>query len=72
MRSENMFTERVSQLEKEVSRLEVQVVQSKQIEAELRDKNEVLRARNDQLQLELFKMGDTERKHGIELQIKAN
>lgn len=47
MRSENLFTDRINILEKEVSRLEVQVLQAKQIESDLRDKNETLRVRND-------------------------
>ena len=47
MRSENLFADRISILEKEVSRLEVQLLQAKQIESDLRDKNEVLRVRND-------------------------
>ena len=72
MRSENMFADRINILEKEISRLEVQVLQNKQIESDLRDKNEQLRQRNDHLQLEVFKMGDSERKTGIELQIKVN
>jgi hypothetical protein len=45
----------------------VQILQAKQIESDLRDKNEALRVRNDQLQLDIFKMGDNERKNGIEL-----
>jgi len=40
MRSENMFADRINILEKEVSRLEVQILQNKQIEGDLRDKNE--------------------------------
>lgn len=72
MRSENLFSDRINILEKEVSRLEVQILQNKQIESELREKNEQLRQRNDQLQLDVFKMGDAERKTSIELQIKAN
>ena len=40
MRSENMFADRINILEKEISRLEVQVLQNKQIESDLRDKNE--------------------------------
>jgi hypothetical protein len=47
-------------------------LQSKQIESDLRDKNEALRIRNDQLQLDVFKMGENDRKNGIELQIKVN
>jgi hypothetical protein len=40
MRSENMFADRINILEKEVSWLEVQVLQNKQIESDFRDKNE--------------------------------
>jgi hypothetical protein len=67
MRSESLFTDRINILEKEVSRMAVQILQAKQIESDLRDKNESLRVRNDQLQLDIFKMGDNERKNGIEL-----
>lgn len=67
MRSESLFTDRINILEKEVSRMAVQILQAKQIESDLRDKNEALRVRNDQLQLDIFKMGDNERKNGIEL-----
>ena len=55
MRSEGILSERVSLLEKEVSKLEVQLLQSKKIESELRDKCETLRQKNDSLQLEIFK-----------------
>jgi hypothetical protein len=66
------MSDRINILEKEVGRLEVQVLQGKQTESDLRDKNEALRIKNDQLQLEVFKMGDAERKNGIELSIKVN
>lgn len=59
-------------LEKEVSKLEVQLLQSRQIEGDLREKCENLRQKNDALQLDLFKANDGERKSGIELQIKVN
>ena len=59
-------------LEKEVSKLEVQNLQAKQLESELREKGDTLRQKCDSLQLELFKANDFERKSGIELTIKAN
>ena len=62
----------MSLLEKEVSKLEVQLLQSRQIEGDLREKCENLRQKNDALQLDLFKANDGERKSGIELQIKVN
>ena len=48
-RTEAILGERITLLEKEVSKLEVQLLQSKQIESELRDKGEVLRQKNDSL-----------------------
>jgi len=66
------LSERINLLEKEVSKLEVQLLQSKQVESDMRGKGETLRQKCDSLQLELFKANDFDRKSGIELQIKAN
>lgn len=55
-----------------MSKLEVQLLQAKQMETELRDKGEQMRQKCDSLQMELFKANDFERKSGIELQIKVN
>ena len=55
-----------------MSKLEVSLLQSKQIETDLREKCEGLRQKNDGLQLDLFKANDGERKSGIELQIRVN
>lgn len=71
-RTEALLGERINLLEKEVSKLEIQLLQSKQTETELRDKGETMRQKCDSLQLELFKANDFERKSGIELQIKVN
>lgn len=48
-RTEVMLSERISLLEKEVSKLEVQLLQAKSTESELRDKGEVLRQKCDSL-----------------------
>ena len=72
IRTENFLNERISLLEKEVSKLEVSLLQSKQIETDLREKCDGLRQKNDGLQLDLFKANDGERKSGIELQIRVN
>ena len=66
-RSESMMRERVALLEKEVSKLEVQLLQSKTTLTELREKGETMRQKCDSLQMELFKANDFERKSGIEL-----
>lgn len=55
-----------------MSKLEVQLLQAKQMETELREKGEQMRQKCDSLQMELFKANDFERKSGIELQIKVN
>ena len=49
IRTENFLNERISLLEKEVSKLEVSLLQSKQIETDLREKCEGLRQKNDGL-----------------------
>ena len=64
--------ERVAILEKEVSKLEVHLLQAKTTEQDLREKGDQMRQKCDSLQLELFKANDFERKSGIELQIKVN
>ena len=71
-RTEALLNDRIGLLEKEVSKLEVQLLQAKQMETELRDKGEQMRQKCDSLQMELFKANDFERKSGIELQIKVN
>ena len=49
LRTEGILNERVSLLEKEVSKLEVQLLQAKQVEQELREKSDGLRQKNDSL-----------------------
>ena len=72
IRSESIYSERVSKLEKEVSRLELLQISSKTVEDDLRNKNDLLQSKNEKLRLELFSQGDTERKQSIELQLKLN
>jgi len=66
LRTEGILNERISLLEKEVGKLEVNLLQNKQVESELREKCESLRQKNDSLQLQIFKSTDVERKSGIE------
>lgn len=71
LRTEGILNERISVLEREVSRLELQQTQGKAVESDLRSKNDLLNRKNEQLQLDLFQSGDSERKVAIELQLKC-
>ena len=72
MRLEKMYTERIDSLQKEVSKLHVQLDQQAHIEREVRDKNDQNRKKAEELQLMVHKGQETERKELIELQIKLS
>ena len=65
IRSETIYTERIAKLEKDLSRVEIQNIQQKQIEDDLRQKCDLLNAKNEKLRLDLFESGDAERKQSI-------
>lgn len=67
IRSETIYTERISKLEKDLSRVEIQHIQQKQVEDDLRQKCDLLTSKNEKLRLELFESGDLERKQSIQL-----
>ncbi len=72
IRSETIYTERISKLEKDLSRVEIQHIQQKQVEDDLRQKCDLLTSKNEKLRLELFESGDLERKQSIQLQLQVN
>lgn len=69
---EHMYTERIDMLQREVSKLHVQLDQQIAIERELREGNEHLRVRADELNLIVHKGQETERRELIELQIQLS
>ena len=72
IRSDTIYTERISKLEKDLSRVEIQHIQQKQVEDDLRQKCDLLTSKNEKLRLELFESGDLERKQSIQLQLQVN
>ena len=69
---EKMYTERIDILQKEQSKLHVQLDQQLAIERELRESNDNNRMRADELSLVVHKGQEAERKELIELQIKVS
>jgi|TARA_B110001450_G_C17525441_1_gene442340 hypothetical protein len=67
-----MYTERIDALQKEVSKLHVQLDQQAMIEREVREKSGANQKRAEELQLLVHRGQETERKELIEMQIKLS
>lgn len=69
---ETIYAERIDGLQKEVSKLHVQLDQQTHIEREIREKSDTHRKRAEDLELLVHRGQETERKELIEMQIKLS